>query len=246
MSVAHPAPRLHSAPANAAGKLVKEDAMKVSDVMTREVVTVAPQASLKEAAEILAQRRISGLPVVDQDGVVLGVVSEADILFKERPRPEDRGLLLRLFGHDDAPLREKSDAVSVGQAMTAPPITIDHFAPVSSAAERMLDAHVHRLPVVDVNGKLLGIVTRADLVRAFVRSDEEIERELREEVLIVDTDEAVHLTVENGVVQLSGTVGSKIDADLIPSIAERVPGVVKVEGELNWRWDPTHERSSSY
>jgi CBS domain-containing protein len=221
--------------------------MRIRDVMTTDVLTVTPETSLKEAAEILAERRISGLPVVDSEGSVLGVLSEADILFKERLRPEERGLLLRLFRGGDARLREKPEATTVGEAMTAPAMTIDGGYPVSLAAERMLEARIHRLPVVDHHGKLVGIVTRADLVRAFVRSDAEIERELHDDVLLgLRRPEEIAVTVEKGVVHLSGTVDSRLDAEGIPSLARLVPGVVKVEGKLDWRFDPRTERASAY
>jgi CBS domain-containing protein len=211
--------------------------MKVDEIMTTDVLTVAPETSLKEAADLLVEKQISGLPVVSPERTVLGVLSESDILFKERPRPEEKPLLQRLLGREDPGLRTKPDALTAGEAMTTPPITIEPFAPVSVAAERMLEARVHRLPVV-VRGKLAGLVTRADLVRAFVRSDEEIEREIRDVVNLCDADGPVEIAVERGVAELTGTLYSRIDAEAIPALVEQVPGVVKVVAHLDWRWDP--------
>jgi CBS domain-containing protein len=211
--------------------------MKVEEIMTTDVLSVTPETSLKDVAGLLVEMRISGVPVVGEDRRVLGVLSESDILYKERPRPEEKPLLLRLLGRGDPSLRTKPEAMTAGEAMTSPAITIERFAPVSAAAERMLEARVHRLPVVN-RGQLAGIVTRADLVRAFVRSDEEIEREVRDIVKLCDADGPVEITVERGLVELSGTLYSRIDAEAIPSLVEQVPGVVKLVSRLGWRWDP--------
>jgi CBS domain-containing protein len=223
---------------------VKEAEMKVAEVMTTDVLAVTPETSLKEAAELLVREQISGVPVIDADRTVLGVLSESDILFKERPRPEEKPLLQRLLGRADPSLRTKPDAMTAGEAMTAPPITIEPFAPVAVAAERMLEAHVHRLPVV-IRRQLTGIVTRADLVRAFVRPDEEIKREISDIVRLCDSEGPLEITVERGVVELSGRLYSRVDAEAIPSLVEQVPGVTKLTTRLDWRWDPAKAGVSS-
>src|SRR3990172_8960294 len=148
--------------------------MKVKDVMTYEVVTVSPETSLKEVAATLVQHGISGVPVVDAEDRVLGVVSEGDVLFKERGAEARRGGPLKWM-LDGASYANslKADALSAREAMTSPAITIGPVPSLTEAARRMSDRGVNRLPVVE-NGVLVGIVTRADLVRAFVRSDEEI------------------------------------------------------------------------
>jgi CBS domain-containing protein len=105
----------------------------------------------------------------------------------------------------------------------------------------MLDEGVNRLPVVDEEGRLVGIVTRADLVRAFVRPDDELEREIREEVLeralLLETPETVTVVVEDGKVTLDGFVELRTDAEAIPTLVARLPGVVEVESSLHWRTD---------
>lgn len=211
--------------------------MRVEDVMTTEVWTVRPDTWLKEAAEILTSRRISGLPVVDGENQVVGVLSEGDILFKEigGSRKEslfDRWLALPLPG-----LNEKLAARTVGEAMTAPAVTIGPARPLAVAANSMIDEGVKRLPVVDDTGSLIGIVTRADLVRAFVRSDEEIAAEIREDVirraLWIEPD-MVQVVVEGGEVRLAGEVETKTDAEVIPELVQRVPGVVSVLSKLGW------------
>jgi CBS domain-containing protein len=209
--------------------------MKVQDVMTRDVTSVAPDTTLKDVARLLAGLGISGLPVV-VGGAVVGVVSEADILVKERGvQPPHHGLVGLLFS-EGVDVGEKLRAVTAGEAMTSPAITIAPGRPVSEAAGKMIDANVNRLPVVDDDGALVGIVTRADLVRAFVRADEEIAREIREDVVLRTlwiAPEQVTVSVAQGFVRLSGRVGSDSDAELVESLARRVPGVVAVESSLS-------------
>ncbi len=218
--------------------------MNVDDVMTTEVLTVAPEASLKEAAALLARRKVSGLPVVDQDGRVIGVLSEGDILFKELGGPREQGVLERWLA---LPLLDdpRTDARTVREAMSAPAITIAAKRALTEAATAMVDEGVNRLPVVDAEGKLVGIVTRADLIRAFVRSDEEISAEISEDVIqrtLWIAPESIAVTVENGEVRLSGEVETKSDAELIPAFVRRVPGVVSVLSELRWRSGDGHRR----
>jgi CBS domain-containing protein len=214
--------------------------MKVKDVMTRDVVTVGPETSLKEVAEILAERRISGMPVVRADGEVLGVVSEGDILFKERGASQRKGTLSWLKDPYGMEGLLKLEARTAGEAMTAPARTIAPWRALSAAAALMLEQHVNRLPVVD-DGELVGIVTRADLVRAFIRPDDEIEHEIRQgvlrEALWLDSPERVTVAVEDGVVTLGGTVDARTDAELVATFAAKVPGVVGVDSSIGWLED---------
>jgi CBS domain-containing protein len=219
--------------------------MRVKDVMTSPVLTVGLDASLKEVAELLSHYRISGLPVTNGSGRVVGVVSEADFLYKERVAKEKRGLLgLLLEGGTDA--REKLNAATAGQAMTAPAITIEPTLTVAEAAAIMLDEKINRLPVVE-GDTLLGIVTRADLVRAFVRSDEEIAEEIREDVVLRSlwiSPERVSVDVADGVVTLAGEVETQAEAELLPQFAQRVPGVVSVLSKLTWESDGVYRNDA--
>jgi CBS domain-containing protein len=211
--------------------------MKVRDVMTTEVATVHPATSLKEVARLLARLGISGVPVIDGEGAVVGVVSEGDILVKERGPVEESRALFR-FREPVAPEQQaKAEAMTAGDAMTTPPIVIGPERPVSAAAKMMLEQSVNRLPVV-TDGRLVGIVTRADLVRAFVRSDSELEREIRTEVLqraLWIPDGMVEVSVVEGVVTLSGVVETETDADVLVRLVQRVPGVVSVASEVGWQ-----------
>jgi CBS domain-containing protein len=211
--------------------------MRVQEIMTTEVATTTPGALLKEAALELVRRNVSGMPVVE-DGRVVGVLSEADILVKEGEEEKHGGFLQWLVDPGDPWIAARFDAVTVADAMSAPARTILPDRTVAEAATMMLDENVNRLPVVDAEGQLLGLVSRADLVRAFVRTDEEIRREIEEDVLRrvmwLDPSE-VEVTVEDGIVTLKGEVASEADRDLLPTFARRVPGVVGVSSELTYR-----------
>lgn len=210
--------------------------MKVRDAMTSEVEVVRPEALLKDVASILAEHRISGLPVVDDGGDVVGVVSEGDILLKETAEVPHG--FQRLLHHKEASaVASKVEARTAGEAMSAPAITVEPFWPLAEAAGLMVEHGVKRLPVVE-DGRLVGILTRFDLVRAFARGDAEIEREIRTETLGgLAWPERLQVTVRNGEVTLRGEVESKFEAEALPSSIRRIPGVVSVDSELAG-WDP--------
>jgi CBS domain-containing protein len=216
--------------------------MYVRDVMTTDVATVTPGTSLKEVAQILVGRAISGVPVVDIEGGVLGVVSETDLLAKERADPPGRdGPLAWLVDPIEIVERRKLVARLAGEVMSAPAVTIPPNRTVASAAAAMLDHRVNRLPVVE-DGRLVGIVTRTDLVRAFTRSDAEVADEILADVLgrqMLLGDHAVDVEVDAGEVLLSGVLGRRSQVELMPRLVARVPGVVGVENKLTWREDDT-------
>jgi CBS domain-containing protein len=208
-------------------------ALRVGDVMTRDVVTVSPSSSLKDVAVLLVERRISGVPVVDDQGNLVGIVSERDLLAKERTDAGRADGLLGWFlgDEDDA---EKHWARTAGEAMTSPAITIDRRRPTAVAAGMMVEHGLKRLPVVD-GGELVGIVTRHDLVRAFARSDREIafdiEQVIRRSFWL--PPETIEVSVERGDVSLSGVVDSDaVQAALAAEVA-RVPGVVSVDARIS-------------
>ena len=213
--------------------------MKIRSVMSTHVVTVSPETTLKDAAARLVRYGISGLPVVDDDGRLLGMLSEADILAKEagsaRGSSSPReGMLGWLIG--DAPPRHL-DARTVADAMTSPAVTIGPERTAREAAVRMLAEDVNRLPVIE-GDTLVGIVSRADLVRAFARSDTEIRREIDTDVVkqILWLDPTgLDVDVENGIVTLSGTLDSDTDIELLREFVRRVPGVVAVRSNLRAR-----------
>jgi CBS domain-containing protein len=218
--------------------------MKIEEIMSTTVMTVTPDTPLKEVARLLTGKRISGVPVCDADGAVLGVVTEADILRKEQGyAPEPGGLLGWLFEKADAEGARMLARTAV-EAMTKPALTIAPEASVFDAARVMTTRAINRLPVVS-DGHLVGIVSRADLVRAFHRTDDEIERELNDDVLLHTlwvSPNDVHVSVQEGVVELSGVVENRTQAELVSAYARRVPGVVDVESDLTWRIDDQARR----
>jgi CBS domain-containing protein len=212
--------------------------MKVAELMTDEVVTVGPETTLKDVASLLVEQRISGVPVVDDTRTVLGVVSEADIVVHEQGTPRGSRLLSWFLGGGLFE-PDQLDARTAGEAMSSPAITIASEKEVFEAARSMTEHAVKRLPVVDDEGRLVGIVTRADLVKAFTRPDEDVAREIEEmahKTLWIES-EGLHLHVHDGDVHLSGKLERRSDAELLPRFVARVPGVVSVRSTLRWKWD---------
>jgi len=211
--------------------------MKIRSVMSTHVVTVSPETTLKDAAARLVRYGVSGLPVVDDGGSLVGVVSEADILAKEAGTSPREGMLGWLI-EDGNPRR--FDALTVADAMTSPALTIGPERTARDAAARMLAEDVNRLPVID-GATLVGIVSRADLVRAFARSDTEIRREIDTEVvkqILWLEPGGLDVAVEDGIVTLSGTLDTETDIELLCEFVRRVPGVVAVRSDVRARNDP--------
>jgi CBS domain-containing protein len=216
--------------------------MTVHDVMTKTVTAVHPETSLKDVARMLVVGGISGLPVVDEGGHVVGVVSEADLLIKEQgvgALPRRRGARVRGESKAMKDGLAKVNAVTAGEAMTSPAITIDPDASLPAAAAIMVDRAVNRLPVTS-NGVLVGIVTRADLVRAYVRSDEQLAETIRYDVLLrhlLVNPVLFEVTVTEGVVQISGRAETRSIAEMIERLVAAVPGVIAVRADLTWAFD---------
>ena len=216
--------------------------MKISDVMTKKVFTATRDMPLRIVATRMLEYGISGMPVVDGKRVV-GVISETDILFKERSAPDRHGLVDWLVHYGEDPPAAKLAARTVGEAMTTPAVTIAPGKRVADAAELMLDLSIDRLPVVEAE-ELVGIVTRADLVRAFTRADGEIEREIREDVILKTlwvAPSRVKVAVHDGRVTLEGRVDNQGVAEQIVDFVEKVPGVVEIDPKLTW---PREKRSA--
>lgn len=211
--------------------------------MTSRVVSVGPAATLKQVAETLLDRRISGLPVVDEAHRVLGVVSETDIVAKTAQGVIVGGLSAVLA--DVSGGGRRLEATTAGEAMSAPAHTIDPDASLADAARLMIGRRVNRLPVVD-GGRVVGIVTRSDVVRAFARSDSELWEDIRSDMaaepLGIEPGD-VEVTVEAGHVRLAGTAPSKPAADVLFARVRTIPGVVSVDrSALRW---PDDDRLSA-
>lgn len=213
--------------------------------MRRDVVTVSPSTPIKTVARLLLERGVSGLPVVNDEGRVLGVVSEGDIVIKERGVAQTDGHAYRwLFGADER-VALKREARTAAEAMTCPAVTIEPQRSIAAAARLMVARSVNRLPVVS-GGTLVGIVTRADLVRAFARTDVELEREIRDDVLLRALwihPTRVRVTVVDGEVTLSGHLETRTEAELVAGYVAEVAGVVSVDdSQLGWREDDLARR----
>jgi CBS domain-containing protein len=207
---------------------------RVSDVMTEDVVTVAKDTPYKELARVMTEQKVNAVPVVNKDRHVVGMVSEADVI-----RKEERGFGRLGTGLPRRTRRERAQAEArcAADLMTSPVITIHPDAPLGAAARLMNGHRIRRLPVVHPSGKLIGIVSRRDLLSVFLRPDEEIAAEIDDALtgVLLEEPGEVEVTVRDGVVTLSGTLARK---DLIP-VAERlaagVDGVVGVTCELTER-----------
>ncbi|MFJ5260068.1 CBS domain-containing protein [Streptomyces sp. NPDC088387] len=203
----------------------------VDDVMTRTVVALRDAAEFKDIARTMRQRRISALPVLDADGRVVGVVSEADLLPKEAFR--DRDPADPRTRH--ATGRAKARAVTAGELMTSPAVTVTADATLAQTARLMARHRVKRLPVVDGDGMLKGIVSRSDLLDVFLRGDEDIAEDVRHEIaahLLAVPVRPVDVEVHDGVVTLTGHVRDTTLVPLVVRLVRAVEGVVDVNCEL--------------
>jgi CBS-domain-containing membrane protein len=225
--------------------------LTIKDLMTRDVVSVRPETPLKHVAQVLVERRVSGLPVIAEDGTLVGVVSEADLIIKEQdPDAIHHRTLARLIGDSpDAKARtRKSRALTAAEAMTAPAVTIGPHRPIHEAAAIMSLRKVNRLPVVD-EGRVVGIVTRADLVRAYVRSDEDLAKTIRDDVIlrVLWLDPAsFNVDVRDGVATVVGHVDRRSTAEMVERAVRLVPGLVEVTATVTWTEDDTHVRPSTF
>jgi CBS domain-containing protein len=216
--------------------------LTVRDVMTRSVSTVGPDTPLKEVARLLIDGGVSGVPVVDAWGEVLGIVSEADFLLKERGAGAvHHRRFATLLGETPETQTEldKVAAQTAGEAMTAPAVTIAPSKSIQDAATLMTERRINRLPVVE-GGCLVGIVTRADLVRAYLRSDEELAKTIREDILlrILWLDPAAFVVqVSNGEATVTGTVERRSTAAIVEETIKLVPGIVAANVDLRWTLD---------
>ncbi|MFF5338456.1 CBS domain-containing protein [Streptomyces sp. NPDC013181] len=210
----------------------------VFEVMTHNVVTVAPQTPFKQIARLFAEHDVSAVPVVDHDRRVLGVVSEADLLraTAELPDLEGRGTGVRLLSQEQG----LPDAETAAQLMTAPAITAQPSWNLVETARTMHREGVKRLPVVDETGQLVGIISRSDLLRPFLRSDTAIRCEIEHEVL-ADTlrlaPDTIRVVVDDGVVTLTGRVDERADARVIERLCRSVDGVVALHESIEYAYD---------
>ncbi|MEV7208336.1 MULTISPECIES: CBS domain-containing protein [Streptomyces] len=204
----------------------------VSDVMTHTAVAVGPQAPFKDVIALMDQWKVSALPVLEGEGRVVGLVSEADLLPKEEFRDSDPDRFTQMRRLTDL---AKAGGLTAADVMTAPAVTVHPDATLAQAARIMAQRKVKRLPVVNAEGLLEGIVSRADLLKVFLRTDDDIADEVGQDVvapLFRSLADNVRVEVSDGVVTLRGRVE---DTSLVPVAARLVRAV---EGVVDVRWNP--------
>ncbi|MCF3131849.1 CBS domain-containing protein [Streptomyces olivochromogenes] len=223
---------------------------KIGSVMTMDVVRADRGMPFKVVAQLLADHRIGGVPVVDEDDKVVGVVSETDLVIRQATGPgpyEAR----RRAGHvaltPGARRRAaKAKARTAGELMTGPPVTVHADDTIAQAARTMAQRHVERLPVLDEEDRLVGIVTRRDLLRVFLRPDKELRNEVIGEVLIRALrlpPRSVDVSVTEGVVTLTGHMERRSETEIALSMTRQIDGVVDVVDGLTHRLDDAHPRT---
>jgi CBS domain-containing protein len=204
---------------------------QVDDVMTREVVTVGVDTPVGQIASLLEREGISAVPVTTPTGDVLGVISQADLLVGVADGERDNPRGGRPKG--------RAAAVRGGDLMTTPAVSIDADASLTQAARTMQDSNVRQLLVTGPQGRLLGMVSRGDLLRPYARDDAAIRREveavLRQRLWIHPEQVEVH--VHDGTATLIGTVGRHSTADIVTRVVTAVPGVAKVDNHIRYDFD---------
>ncbi len=214
----------------------------VADVMTARVHVASPTTPFKLLVRLIEENKVSAIPIVDHQGMPLGIVSESDLLLKERRsqlEAEPNILHLRRRHERD---KAKSEGLIASDLMTAPPITVRASATLTDAARLMQQRNIRRLIVIDDLGRINGIVSRSDLLQVFLRTDEDLRIEVLDKVIpaiLLDQSSGIEVEVSSNVVTLSGLVDRKSDTEILTRLARDLDGVVGVVNELTFRWDDT-------
>lgn len=206
----------------------------VRDVMTARVVWVPESAGYKDIVTLLRRHRISAVPVLDRAGRVTGVVSEADLLMKQTAPALPVGAVRLAWRLTE---RSKASAAAAAELMTSPAVTVAADAEVGSAARLMQNHRVKRLPVVDADGRLAGIVSRTDVLSVYERPDEQIRDEITTGVLArrFRLDPLTfEVTVKSGIVTISGQAENHAVALTLLGAVRHVEGVVAVRDRLSY------------
>ena len=210
-------------------------------MMTRRVHVASPHTPFKLLVRLIEENRVSAIPVVDQQGIPVGIVSESDLLLKEQHHElESKQDLIHPFRRRHQ--RAKAKGVVASELMTSPLITIACEASLSQAASRMQQRNVRRLVVVDQRGKIAGIVSRSDLLQVFLRTDEDLHEEVVNQLvpaILQPSPEGLGVKVSSNVVTLSGEVDRRSDAVILTRLTRELDGVVDVIDRLTHRWDDT-------
>lgn len=211
----------------------------VADVMTARVHVAGPLTPFKLLVRLIQENRVSAIPIVDVNGFPLGIVSESDLLLKERRRElESEPDLLHMRRRQRE--RAKADGLVASDLMTIPPITVSSTTGLTLAARMMQVRNVRRLIVVDERGRIAGVVSRSDLLQVFLRTDEELRDEIVDRLipaLMLSADQPVGVDVRYNVVTLTGEVDRRSDAEILARMTRELDGVVEVQSQLTYKWD---------
>ena len=213
----------------------------VSDVMTQRVHVASPSTPFKLLVRLIEENRVSAIPIVDPQGVPVGVVSEADLLLKQRRAElaEKHDIVHPLKRrHDSA----KAEGMLASELMSSPPITIASGAYLADAARLMQERNVRRLIVVDERGKIAGIISRSDILQIFLRTDEALREDVVDYLIpsiLWPPPENLGVDVTWSVVTLTGEVDRKSDVEILARMTQQLDGVVGVINRLGYRWDDT-------
>ncbi|MBO2446017.1 CBS domain-containing protein [Actinomadura barringtoniae] len=212
---------------------------KVEAVMTTDVAIVPEHMPFRQIVNVLRRHAVNAAPVVREDGTVSGVVSTTDLLLKEAD-PTAAGDPHPFAGPRRRSEVRKSAGTEAADLMTAPAVTVAPDATVEEAARIMRRKHISRLPVVDAKGRLVGIVSRTDVLRVYDRPDEEIREDVLKEVQSQFALDRYAVRVDNGRVSIEGAVDRR---SVIPALLyriRRVEGVVSAEAQMTWEVDDTY------
>ena len=219
----------------------------VADVMTTRVHVASPTTPFKILVRLIEENKVSAIPIVDQHGIPVGIVSEADLLLKER-RAELESSTNLLHLRRQARERAKSEGLVAADLMTSPPLSIGMSATLTETARLMQERNVRRLIVVDAGGRIAGIVSRSDLLQVFLRSDEELRDEIVDTLvpaITLDQGDGVGVEVRYNVVTLHGEVDRRSDSEILGRLAGELDGVVDVVNLLSYRWDDSTVQPAS-
>jgi CBS domain-containing protein len=211
--------------------------LQVKDIMTAEPVTVRPDLPFKEVVDLLIERDIGGLPVVDDDGALVGIVTESDLITKPAFRDKHRGfasLFGALLGARRPAWLNKAAGLTAREIMSEHVLTAAPSEDLEPVARRMVEHRIGRLPVLE-DGRLVGIVSRRDLLRPFHRTDDEIAADVEKALgdrVTFEYGHHVTFSINEGIVTLTGTVTFPHEIETLRWMVGGVPGVVEIHNEV--------------
>lgn len=209
----------------------------VASVMSSPVVTVTPETSLRDCVRILRRKRVSGLPVIDKAGRLVGIVSETDLLNKVEKRDADSYILESKRHRID---RARATALDVASAMSTNVVSVLPDFPIALAAREMHTRGFKRLPVVDERGRLVGIVSRSDLLTVFLRTEREVRADVKKVLAEMETKHnGRNLTakVANGIVELDGSFQERSRCEAAVRAVTMIDGVIGVRSRMTYDFD---------